>query len=371
MTASQTFRNTVIVLLTLLAAYTMVISFRIIIIVITAIIIASAIRPLVMILTRRRVPISVAIVMIYAMLFTFVAALFVAALPPIVNQIAEYLENDARLAHRIIVAQRWVERSIADVTNDEISLVEPDEIRAAVSEFVAQGRATMPSMLNDVSSTIGEAILIFVMGAYWITSHHKATGFIMQLFAPRQRDKITRMIDEIETTMGAYVRGTILVAFISGGLNLILLLALGVPNALTIGLIVFITTTIPMLGGVLGFVLAVLVTLVSSPQHLLTVVLITVAVQQLEAYVFSPRIMSGSVGLDPLLVIVYVAIGFAMFGVVGALIAVPIMGTIHIIVRYTIIEPHKENISIFGMEDGLPAIRIQPDQPAPPPSDRD
>jgi putative heme transporter len=371
MTATQTFRNTVIVLLTLLAAYTLVSSIRIIIIVLTAIIIASAIRPLVMALNRRRIPIGAAIVLVYVVLFGFLAVLFIAALPPIVNQIAAYLENDDRLAYRIIVAQLWVERLISSVTNDDISLVAPDEIRAAVSSIVAQIRTTMPTMLNDISATIGEAVLIFVMGAYWITSHQKATGFIMQLFPGRHQEKITGIINEIETKIGSYVRGTILIALISGGLNFAIIQVLGIPNALIIGLIVFITTTIPMIGGVLGFVLAVLVTVISSPQHLLPIIVITAGVQQLEAYVFGPRIMSNSVGLEPLLVIVYVAIGFVLYGVIGALIAVPVMGTIHIIIVHTIIQPHRDSLSIFETEGGLPAIRITPDQPVPPASDRE
>ena len=89
-------------------------------------------------------------------------------------------------------------------------------------------------------------------------------------------------------------------------------------------------------------------TLVTAPQYVITVFLVFFIITQIENYVLSPRIMSSSVGLDPLLIIVYTAIGFILYGVVGALLAVPLMGTFHILLKHLVIEPHKENIKSFS-----------------------
>jgi predicted PurR-regulated permease PerM len=363
MTTGQTFRNTCIILLTLVGAYAIVMSIRIIIVLLIAIIIASAIRPFVNAMTKRRIPAGVAILFIYVVLAIFIGLIFVAALPPIVNQVTQYFENDSRLAQRIIVAQRWVENLISEVINEDVSLVDPQEIRNAVSDFVQQMRDSMPSVMDNLSSLVGEAVLIFVIGAYWLTSHEKATKFLKQIFPLRYHDNVEQVINEIETTLGGYVRGSALVAMISGMLNFVILNLFSVPNATTIALMVGITTTIPMIGGVIGFFLGVLITLVSDPQYLLIVVVVMFAIQQLESYVFSPRIMSSSVGLDPLLVIVYTSIGFVLFGVVGALIAVPVMGTLHILLLHLIVEPHKESIKSFETVEGLPIIRSDEEPP--------
>jgi predicted PurR-regulated permease PerM len=216
----------------------------------------------------------------------------------------------------------------------------------------------MPSLLDDLGTTLGDAILIFVMGVYWLTSHERATGFIMQLSPPRYRATVGQAVDEIESTLGGYVRGVTLISVIVGLLNFSAMQLLGVPNAITLAFISAITTTIPMIGGLIGVVLALLLTLVIAPEYVIVVIVIAFVIQQIEAYILGPRIMSNSVGLDPLLVIVYTAIGFVMFGVVGALIAVPIMGAIHILVTHFVIKPYQDSIRQFQMEQGVPILTV-------------
>jgi len=364
MTTGQTFRNTLIVLLTLIAAYVALLSIRIIIVLVLAIIIASALRPFVTALTKRRVPIGVAIIGIYAALAAIIVLIGVAVLPPVVNKVSLYLENEGRLAYRIIEAQRWVEGIIYDVTNSDVSLVSAEEVRNAVSDFIDQMQEAMPSMLDDISSTLGDAVLIFVMGAYWLTSHEKATSFITQLSPNKYRPRVNQVIDEIEDTMGSYVRGMALISTVVGLLNFAAMQLLGIPNAVTLAFIIAVTTTIPMIGGLIGSVLVILITLVSAPEYVLGVAIITFAVQQIEAYYLGPRIMSDRVGLDPLLIIVYTSIGFVMFGVVGALIDLPIMGTVHILLIHLVIEPYKQSLRQFQTQEGLPVVRREEDEEA-------
>jgi predicted PurR-regulated permease PerM len=346
------FCGTVIVLLTLAGAYIIVNSIRVILVLLIAIIIASAVRPFVNHLTRWHVPEGVAIVFVYLTLLAIIVIPSIAVAPPIVNQFAEYIENDSRLAFRIIRAQRLVEDAISDVTNEDVSLVAPEDIREAVSEFVAEVRRVMPSLLEDIGTTIGEAILIFVMGAYWLTSHEKATGFATQLVPGRYREKAIRVIEEIEWTMGGYVRGVVLIATIVGILNFTVLSVLGVPNAVTIAFIAGVTTTVPMVGGLVGSVLVIAITLVAAPEYVLTVAITVFVIQQIENHILSPRIMSTSAGVDPLLVIVYTSVGFVMSGIAGALIAVPVMGTLHILVAHLIIEPYRESMQNFQNDSG-------------------
>jgi predicted PurR-regulated permease PerM len=353
----QTFRNTVVILLTLAAAYIFVSSLRIIVVLVLAIIIASALRPLIMTLHRYGVPIGAGIVLMYGVLAVCIVLLGVAILPPVVSQVAGYLGSEDQLANRIIIGQRWVERIISDVTQSQVSLVAPDEVREAVREFVREFERTMPSVLDDLSATLADAVLIFVIGAYWLTSHTNTTAFITHLFRGQYREQAQRVIDQIEDTLGGYVRGMVVITVIVGVLNLAAMMVFGVPNAPTLTFVIALSTAIPMIGGVIGMGIAILITLVASPQHLLTVIAITFIVQQIESLVLSPRVMSNRVGLNPLLVIIYTAIGFMMLGVVGALIAVPIMSVVHILLVNLVIEPYKGSLRPFQTEEGLPVIR--------------
>ncbi len=345
MTPQQVFKSTLIILLMLVCAYVLVISARILIVLIVAIIVASAVRPLVTGLSHWHIPHGASIALVYLALAGCLVILTVAIIPPIVNQVAQYMENDSRLAFQIIQAQRWVEEKISNVTKDDVSLVAPDEIRKAVSDSVSRLRRVIPSMLDDLGGTLGDAVLIFVMGAYWLTSHEKATDFLTQLVSPRQQTKTQRMVNEIESMMGGYVRGIIVIASLVGILNFVPMQLLGVPNALSLSFIIAIMTTIPMIGGLIGGLVATFLTIISAPvQFVPAVFLIFIIVQQIENYFLTPRMMANRARLDSLLVIVYTAIGFVMFGIVGALIAVPIMGAVHILLERLVIEPRLEHL---------------------------
>ena len=214
-----------------------------------SIIIASAVRPLVERLIRWRIPRNVAIVGVYVGLALVAITLFVAIIPPIINQVALYVENDARLAFRIIRAQTMVEDFILDVTKEDVTLVAQEDIRTAVSNFIGQIREAAPSFLDDIGNTIANGVLMFVMGIYWLTSHDKAIGFISQLSPPRYRDEVNVIFNEIEYSLGGYVRGVLTISAIVGILNFTALTLLGVPNALMIAFIIATTTMIPMIGG--------------------------------------------------------------------------------------------------------------------------
>lgn len=358
MKTSQFFKYTFFVLLILLAVYMFILSARVLLVLLIAIIVASAVRPLIMGLKKRGLPVGLSILMVYFVIAIVVALLSIAVIPPIVNQVTQYLENDARLAFHIIRAQHMTENLVSDVTNSDVSLVDPEQIRMAVSDFVDEIRRTIPSVLDDISATLGEAILIFVMGAYWLSSHNRATEFITELTPPGERDRTRKILTRMEDTLGSYVRGVLTIALIVGGLNFSLMMLGGIPNATTLAFIIAISSTIPMIGGLIGSVLVILVTLTSAPEYTPGVLVISLAIQQFEAYYLGPRIMADRVGLDPLLVIVYTAVGFVVFGIVGALVAVPVMSAVHILLVDLVIRPYQEHIRRIDLNgDGIPLLR--------------
>lgn len=353
MTVRQVFQFTVVILLTLFAAYILLLSRSILIDLLVAVLIASAIRPLVGRLVDWRVPPGIAILLVYLIIGVTVFAIAILVFPPVINEVSYYLENEDRLALQIIRAQHRIEDAIASMGGGEITLARPDEVVDGVRSATSQVRGTAPNMAEDVGNTLGEMVLIVVLGAYWLTSRHKAINFITQLFPAKQRIKVQNIVDEIEFTLGGYVRSVIMIGVIIGGINFIILTLLGVPNAPLIGVIIGVATTVPMIGGFLGGAIAVLLTLVQAPNDSLTVALVAFLVQVLESYVVSPRLTSRAVQLDPLLVMTYSMIGFAVLGIMGAWIAVPFMSMIHILVNYTIINPHIENVRLFRIENGL------------------
>jgi predicted PurR-regulated permease PerM len=353
LSAFLVFRNTLIVAGTLILIYLLSLSLNILVVLLIAIIIASALRPAVMRLTRWHVPQGLAIPLVYGFISITAILLVIVVLPPVIDQLGSYMLNDDRLAGRLIYAQRWFQTFINQNMGMEIAEVEPEVIREAVADFVEQITVTAPTLIDEVSQLFSEFVLVFVMGIYWLTSRDRAVDFVIRYFPPHRRASIEAVLEEIEGGLGAYVRGLVLVSLIVGILNFTALTILRVPNAATLAFLTGLTTAIPIVGGFLGVLVATTLALLSSPLHALFVLVTTVLVQQIENYVLTPRIMSRSVAFDAILVLVFVAAGFALNGVIGALLAIPLAATVFILFKHVVLEPRKAEVTPEVVEGGI------------------
>jgi predicted PurR-regulated permease PerM len=149
------------------------------------------------------------------------------------------------------------------------------------------------------------------------------------------------------------MRGVTLVAAFVGIANGIILSLLRVPNAATLGFIIGIATMLPVIGGFIGAGVATLLALLESPVMAVLTFGTFVLVQQVETHYLTPRTMARSVNLNPLLVILVLFIGASLGGVVGAIISVPLGGTVMILVRHFIIEPMKNTAEPQLVQGGI------------------
>jgi predicted PurR-regulated permease PerM len=353
MTVQWIARSTIVVLLILALAYIMLASFRILIVLLIAIIIASAIRPYVLRLRNLRIPEGVAILLVYAAIIGSLVFLMLLVLPPIVSQAVRFIDNDAQLSFRIINAQIWVASIIRDITGTEIALLDPEEIRSGVSSLVARISRAAPSAMGELSGYIGDLFLVVVMGVYWLTSRDRAVKFIVELFPLGYQAQIQSIFDEIEQSLGSYVRGLVIVSVIVGILNFIPFAILRVPNPAAMAFMIGALTMIPVIGGLAGSLVATFFTLLVSPVSAVLVLVISTIVQQIENNYLTPKFMSESAGLDPLLTMVVVFAGFALNGVVGALVSIPVAGTVYILLKHLVIEPRKARVTPKVVEGGI------------------
>ncbi len=355
------FRNTIIVLCTIALGYLFVATIDVWVVLIVAILIASALRPLVIWLKRWRISESAAIIIIYGVFFFGSAIILVAVAPPVVNQFVTYMQNEDRLANRIVIAQYWVERILNQLTRTEVEIgIPPAEIRSAVRDVVETIRVTAPNLIDDVGNFLSNAILIFVMGAYWITSRQKAEDFILELMPISRQPQVRAIMQEVEFGLGAYVRGLVLISAIVGVMCFAALVLFGVSNAASLAFLYSLATAIPIIGGLIGVVLCTALALLSSPTSALIVLVVTVILQQIENYYLSPRIVSKSTSSSEILIIIFIAIGFSLNGIAGALISVPVAGTAVILLKHLVLEPRRNRIKPSRAEGG---VLITPSEP--------
>lgn len=147
-----------------------------------------------------------------------------------------------------------------------------------------------------------------------------------------------KMMIKIEEKLGAWLRGQLFLSIIIGLVSYIGLLIFNIPYALPLALLAGVMEIIPVIGPIISAIPAVLIALTISPILALGVAAMYFVIQQLENHLIVPQVMKRAVGLNPLVVILAIAIGSRILGFAGALLAVPLAVVIQIIAAEIIAE---------------------------------
>jgi predicted PurR-regulated permease PerM len=153
------------------------------------------------------------------------------------------------------------------------------------------------------------------------------------LFPEHSQARLRRIGDDVYRTVGGYVTGNIVISLIAGASITVVLLIMGVPYAVALGLLVAVLDLIPLAGAtVAGVIVAVVAFLHSVPAGIVAVTFFVVY-QQIENHFLQPVIYGRTVQLSPLVVLVSVLVGAELAGILGALAAIPVAGSIQVVVR--------------------------------------
>jgi predicted PurR-regulated permease PerM len=166
--------------------------------------------------------------------------------------------------------------------------------------------------------------IIFVLSLYFIYNFDRYTRSFIRAFPHRHRPRIEELTQTAGVSVGGYVRGQILDSVIVGALTVIGLSLFGVPLALALGVLTGICNLIPFLGPVIAAVPTVIVAFTEGNTQIIGALVVLLVVNQLDANIISPMIMSRTSEVDPVTIIVAILFGIAFFGLLGAVISVPL-----------------------------------------------
>jgi predicted PurR-regulated permease PerM len=185
------------------------------------------------------------------------------------------------------------------------------------------------SIISVVAATVTIVFLTFFMlleGRAWAER-------VYSLFPESSRPRWRRVGHDIYRTVGGYVTGNILISLIAGASITVVLLIMGVPYAVALGLLVAMLDLIPLAGATIAGIVVVGVAFLHSVPAGIVVLVFFVVYQQLENHWLQPVIYGRTVQLSPLMVLVSVLVGAELAGILGALAAIPVAGSIQVIVR--------------------------------------
>jgi predicted PurR-regulated permease PerM len=187
--------------------------------------------------------------------------------------------------------------------------------------------AVVQGVVNAVVAVVTIAFLTFFMlleGRNWVES------FLRQL-PPKSATRWRRLGHQIYRTVGGYVTGNLLISVIAGGLTTIVLLILGVPFAVALGLIVAILDLIPLAGATIAAIIVGIVAFLHSIPAGIIVVVFFILYQQVENHLLQPLVYGRTVQLSPLIILISVLVGAELAGILGALAAIPVAGSLQVI----------------------------------------
>lgn len=238
--------------------------------------------------------------------------------------------------------QSWLSRGPLHITDAQLdSYIQ----RARDSITANQGKLTSGAL--STAATLGEVVTGFFLTLFTLFFFLRDGGqiwsFLCRLLPRPARVPTARAGHYAWHTLESYVHATVLVALVDAigiGIGLVVL---RIPLALPLAALVFLGAFIPVVGATLSGVIAILVALVAKgPITALIVLAIVIAVQQLEGHVLQPLIMGRAVALHPLAVILAIASGIVIAGIVGGLIAVPLLAVLNTAIRYLVRHPSGE-----------------------------
>ncbi len=251
--------------------------------------------------------------------------------------IGEFVDNYPHLATQtgngLSKLQSWLKNTL-HLSDQQIQFVPNtvlDWIKSHQSSITTGALTATTTALDVVASLFLVLFTLF----FFLRDGDRIWRFVVSLLPQRAREPIWAAGTQSWHTLVAYVRATVLVALIDAVGIGIGLVVLRVEPALALAALVFLFAFIPIIGATLSGAVAVLVALVThSPITALLVLAVVIGVQQLEGHVLQPLIMGRAVSIHPLAVILSIATGLVLAGIIGAFVAVPIVAVLNTGIRH-------------------------------------
>lgn len=202
------------------------------------------------------------------------------------------------------------------------------------SSPLAGGASAALDVTRGVVTFVAGVVTITFLTLFMLLEGPSWVQASIELLPEGRQARWRRVADDVYHMVGRYVTGNLLISLIAGVVTTIVLLALGVPFALALGLLVAILDLIPLAGATLAAVVVTLVAFTDSSTSGIVLLIFFVVCQQLENHLLQPLIYGRTVRLSPLAILLSVLIGAQVAGVIGALAAIPVGGTIQILLDH-------------------------------------
>lgn len=293
-----------------------------------ALFLGVGLQPAVVWLTDRRVPRGLAIAVIIVGFLSVVGTFVALAIPPITHEAHELIKNLPRYRTEAADGRGWLGHLVnkLHLSNYVRTKTAPKALRtAAVGGVIGAGKLLL--------STTAAAVSVAVLTVYFLISLPTLSQIWLALVPGTRRDRVGLLVEEVFGRVGGFVLGNLITSVVAGFGTTIWLTIFGVPYAFLLGLFVAILDLVPVIGSTLGGIVVSLVALTRGLPVAAATAGFYVFYRLFEDYLLVPRVMNRTVRISPGLTIIATLLGAALWGLIGALVAIPIAAGIRLVIE--------------------------------------
>ena len=320
-----------------------------------AIFLATALNPAVNAFEARGMRRSVASSIVFGTTILTLTAIGFLIIPPLLGQVTDFVEEVPDLIDDLTAG-----RGPFGFLQEDYQLV--DRIREAIEERGPAGVLGLSASVLDVARSIVVAVVgvvtITFLTFFFLLEGPRTVQRVLDLLPDGTRVRYERVGNEIYRTISGYVSGNLFISLIAGVTSTIVLFAVGSDFAIALGLLVAILDLVPLAGATLAAIFVSTIIFIETDWiRFVVVVVFFIAYQQLENHLLQPLVYGRTVQLSPLAVLCAVLIGAELAGILGALVAIPVAGSLLAIGREVLLYRRESAI------ETPPGVNLAIDEP--------
>ncbi|ADV68700.1 AI-2E family transporter [Deinococcus maricopensis] len=291
-------------------------------------IVAYLTNPLLIWLQRRRLPRAMGVIIVILVLLGFLA-LCSTLLVTVIGQLSDLIQKLPELArntttfidrlaqqHAFLVPLR---EQIENFTGGGLS-----QISSVVVPYLQKYQSSLLTGAFSFANTLAEGLAVLIIAIYMMLDFDKIGLTLLRAFPRSWQPFVLNLSRDVEHAVGGYLRGQILIASCVGIIVAVGLAICGVPSAPALGFLAGAFNIVPYLGVIIAITPALLLAAAAGWLKVVLVIVVFVFANQIEAHLLSPMILGKSTNLHPVTVILAILAGVTLYGIVGALVAVPL-----------------------------------------------
>jgi predicted PurR-regulated permease PerM len=345
-------KATIIILSLLVLAYLITQIADILVVFFVAFLLAAAMEPAIDSLNKKKIPRGVAVIFFYIAAVAILGFIVAYILPILAQQISELAVNLGRYLKGLAQGQQtglvplrfqpYVQQFLKSINVHDLA----GQIESAL-QLVAGQLFTIGGNLWEVIKIISHGfintVLVLVLAYFMAVEKHSVDRFIFAFIPLKHEEYLAHKIMLVQRKIGFWVRGMLIMMLSMGALVFIGLVILRVNYATVLAIIAGILELVPVVGPLIAWLIAVPIVLnQGSFAILLAVTILYFVVQQIEGHVLIPIVMKKVVGLNPIVILFALLVGFEFLGILGAVLSVPVATMISIFVNDFFEKPKRE-----------------------------